>query len=106
MIGGQSILDQAVASNAATFYVTLHALGGADGTPELSQEAILGNLRGRVPARSRRRSSSPSRRRRSRGLGVAGGFQMQLEDRGGVGLDELQQVTDEMVAATATPRPA
>ena len=31
------------------------------------------------------------------GLGVAGGFQMQLEDRGGVGLDELQQVADEIV---------
>jgi len=31
------------------------------------------------------------------GLGVAGGFQMQLQDRGGVGFDELQQMAIEMV---------
>ena len=31
------------------------------------------------------------------GLGVAGGFQLQIEDRGNVGLRELQQVIDEMV---------
>ena len=31
------------------------------------------------------------------GLGVAGGFQMQLEDRGGVGLAQLQQLTDELL---------
>ena len=29
--------------------------------------------------------------------GLAGGFQMQVEDRGGVGLDELQQVVQEIV---------
>ncbi len=31
------------------------------------------------------------------GLGVAGGFQMQLQDRGGVGLNELQSMVQEMV---------
>jgi HAE1 family hydrophobic/amphiphilic exporter-1 len=33
------------------------------------------------------------------GLGVAGGFEMQLQDRGGVGLIELEQMVHEMVAA-------
>jgi HAE1 family hydrophobic/amphiphilic exporter-1 len=33
------------------------------------------------------------------GLGVAGGFQMQLEDRGDVGLGELQQMVRELVQA-------
>jgi len=32
------------------------------------------------------------------GLGSAGGFQMQLQDLGGVGLEELQKVANEMVA--------
>ncbi len=34
-----------------------------------------------------------------RGLGVAGGFEMKIEDRGGVGLNELQQVVEEITAA-------
>lgn len=34
-----------------------------------------------------------------RGLGVAGGFEMKIEDRTGVGLGELQQVVGEMVSA-------
>ena len=33
------------------------------------------------------------------GLGVAGGFQMQLQDRGGVGLQELEQMTREIISA-------
>ncbi len=31
------------------------------------------------------------------GLGAAGGFQMQLQDRGGIGLAEMQAITDEML---------
>ena len=33
------------------------------------------------------------------GLGVAGGFQMQIEDREGVGLDELQERTQAIIDA-------
>jgi HAE1 family hydrophobic/amphiphilic exporter-1 len=33
-----------------------------------------------------------------RGLGVSGGFEMQIEDRANVGPEQLQQVTEEMVA--------
>ncbi len=33
------------------------------------------------------------------GLGNAGGFQMQLQDRGGVGLAEMQNLTEEMIEA-------
>jgi HAE1 family hydrophobic/amphiphilic exporter-1 len=36
------------------------------------------------------------------GLGVSGGFQMQLEDRAGVGLPELQKVLNEVVQAANT----
>ena len=30
------------------------------------------------------------------GLGVSGGFQLQLEDRGGVGLEELEKMVQEI----------
>ena len=33
------------------------------------------------------------------GLGNAGGFQMQLQDRGGIGLAEMQNLTEEMIEA-------
>ena len=33
------------------------------------------------------------------GLGVAGGFQFQLEDRAGIGLRQLQQIADELIRA-------
>ena len=49
MIGGKSMLDQTVASNAATIYVTFDALvEERTGRPSLSQEAILGQLAARV----------------------------------------------------------
>ena len=54
-------------------------------------EAILGKSDGRVRADPGSDRSSPFRRRPIRGLGVRSGFQMQVEDRAGVGLDELQQ---------------
>jgi HAE1 family hydrophobic/amphiphilic exporter-1 len=44
MIGGQSVLDQTVASNAATFYVRWSPYEERT-TPETQQEAIIGNLR-------------------------------------------------------------
>jgi HAE1 family hydrophobic/amphiphilic exporter-1 len=97
MIGGTSVLDQANASNAALIYIRWTPYEERT-RPELSQEAILGKLRGRFqgikdaivfifppPA--------------IQGLGVSGGFQFQLEDRGGVGLTQLQQLTDEMIEA-------
>ena len=37
------------------------------------------------------------------GLGNAGGFQMQVQDRGGVGLVELGALTDELVARRKCP---
>jgi hydrophobic/amphiphilic exporter-1 (mainly G- bacteria), HAE1 family len=97
MIGGTSVLDQTSASNAAMIYVRWTPYDERT-SQELSQEAILARLRGRFqeileaivfifppPA--------------IQGLGVANGFQLQLEDRGGVGLTALQQLTDEMIEA-------
>jgi HAE1 family hydrophobic/amphiphilic exporter-1 len=97
MIGGLSVLDQANASNAALVYVRWTPYEERT-KPELSQDALLGKLRGRFQQIKEAIVfvfPPPA----IQGLGVAGGFQLQLEDRGGVGLTELQQLTDEMIEA-------
>jgi hydrophobic/amphiphilic exporter-1 (mainly G- bacteria), HAE1 family len=96
MIGGQSILDSSIASNAAAIYVTFTPWSERDDRPGLSQEEILTALMGRFQeVREATIFAFPPPA--IIGLGVAGGFQMQLEDRGGVGVQQLQQVVDEMV---------
>jgi hydrophobic/amphiphilic exporter-1 (mainly G- bacteria), HAE1 family len=95
MIGGNSVLDATVASNAATYYVVWEPWEKRT-DPGLSQEAILAKLRGQFQQIQEAivfTFPPPA----IQGLGVAGGNQIQLEDRGGVGLTELQQVTDEML---------
>ena len=93
-LGGYSILDSTAASNAAGFYII------TDGFDEreagIDQDSILAHLRrefskvqGAVPFVF----VPPA----IFGLGIAGGFQMELQDRGGLGLGTLQQVSQEFV---------
>ncbi|NSW87896.1 MAG: multidrug efflux RND transporter permease subunit [Syntrophobacteraceae bacterium] len=94
-IGGYSVLDGTVVSNAAAFYIVFKDWKERT-DPSLSQEAILKNLRRHFAAVEEGIAFvfvPPS----IQGLGVAGGFQMQLEDRGGVGLMQLGQLAQEMV---------
>jgi hydrophobic/amphiphilic exporter-1 (mainly G- bacteria), HAE1 family len=95
MIGGQSVLDQTVASNAATIYVRWTEYDQRT-TPELSQDAIIGHLRGQF-AQIQDAIVFAFPPPAIMGLGVAGGFQMQIEDKGDVGLNVLQGATDEMI---------
>ncbi len=98
LLGGQSILDQAVASNAAAMYVTLTPWEDRVGNPALSQDAIIGNLMMQFQGVHEAMIFAfppPA----IMGLGVAGGFEMQLQDRAGIGLNELEQMVHEMVAA-------
>ncbi len=95
-VGGSSILDGTNASNAATFYVVFRPWAERT-TPELSQEAILGHLRQRLAAEVPDAITFIFAPPSIRGLGVSGGFQMQLQDRGGVGLPALQQMVDEFL---------
>jgi HAE1 family hydrophobic/amphiphilic exporter-1 len=95
MIGGNSVLDATIASNAATFYVVWKPWEERTGHA-LSQEAILESLRKQFASIQEAvvfTFPPPA----IQGLGVAGGFQMQLEDRGGAGLGELQALTDEIL---------
>ena len=95
MIGGNSVLDATIASNAATFYVTWKPWEERKG-PGLGQDEILASIRkdfGGIQEAIIFAFAPPA----IQGLGVSGGFQLQLEDRGGVSLAELQQITDEML---------
>jgi HAE1 family hydrophobic/amphiphilic exporter-1 len=95
IFGGFNLIDGTAQSNTAVVFVTLKPWEERT-EPELRQEAILAGLQGRFnqiqesiiyaflpPAIS--------------GLGVAGGFQFQLEDRGGVGLQELNAMLQEIL---------
>ena len=94
-IGGYSLLDSTGSSNAVTSFVIFKDWDKRT-TPELSQDAILADLRdkfGDIQEAIAFVFPPPA----IPGLGVAGGFQMQLEDRGGIGLNELQALTLDMV---------
>ena len=99
LIGGNSVLDSTVASNAATFYVVYKPW--EERGDALDQRAILGRLRKEFQAIQEAivfAFPPPA----IRGLGVSGGFEMVIEDRGNLGPIELQQVTDEMIADART----
>jgi HAE1 family hydrophobic/amphiphilic exporter-1 len=98
LLGGQSILDQAVASNAAAIYITYTPWSEREGQPGQNQMEILGSLMAQFQqVREAMVFAFPPPA--IQGLGVSGGFQLQLEDRGGVGLPELQKVLQEMLQA-------
>ena len=93
--GGRSILDGTTASNAGTLFIVFKPWEERR-SPDLSQDAIIARLRKQFGALEEGNTfvfPPPA----IRGLGVAGGFQMQLEDRGGVGLPALQKTAQEMV---------
>jgi HAE1 family hydrophobic/amphiphilic exporter-1 len=96
-IGGQSLLEQTTASNAATFYI-IYEPWDARLERGLDQDAILMSLR-RQFAGIQEGAVFTFPPPAIRGLGVAGGFQMQVEDRGGSDLRELQNATEEVIAA-------
>ena len=94
-IGGLSVRDGTIASNAATFFIVFRPWEERT-DPRLSQDAIVGRLR-REFATIQEGMAFVFPPPAIAGLGVSGGFQMQLEDRGDVGLAALQQVVQEMM---------
>ena len=95
IFGGYNLIDGTASSNAAIVFATLTPWEERT-DPGLKQEAILAKMQGQFsqiqesiiyaflpPAIS--------------GLGVAGGFQIQIEDRGGVGLEELNAMVREII---------
>jgi hydrophobic/amphiphilic exporter-1 (mainly G- bacteria), HAE1 family len=96
-IDGQNIFDGTVSSNAAAVYVTYKDWNQRKSATE-SQAGVLTHLQqefAKIPNARILAFPPPA----IRGLGVSGGFQMEVEDISNVGLNELGQVTEEMVAA-------
>ena len=102
-ISGQSLLLGANAPNFGSMYVMLdefHDRRGAD----LTGAAIGNNVRSRCEREIREAVVSVFGAPPVDGLGSAGGFKLVVEDRGNLGLGELQKVVDASVAkGNATP---
>jgi len=94
-LGGFSMIDGTNASNAATIFVVMKPWDERTAENE-TQEAILKHLNQKFRAIQEAivftfvPPAIP-------GLGVSGGFQMQIQDKGNVGLDELQRMANEMI---------
>ena len=96
-VSGYSLLDGTTSANAATFWIILEPWDKRT-APHLSLEGIMGRLWGLAHTIEEARviAFAPPA---ILGLGQAGGFQFELQDREGVGLDGLQQMTMEMIQA-------
>ena len=91
--GGYSDLDAANLSNVITEYVMYEEW---EKRPDLPQDAIVENLRQRLRSILKANFAvlvPPP----IPGLGQAGGFQMMIEDRGSVGLTELQKAAQRIL---------
>ena len=102
VLGGFSLLDGTNAPNGATAFAAWSDWSHRE-SPELSQDALVKKLQtefGKMQEPFVLVLVPPS----IQGLGVAGGFQMQVEDREGVGADVLQERTQALIDA-AKKRP-
>ena len=94
-VNGYSVLDGASSSNAAAFWIVFEDFDKRT-TPALQQNALVGKIR-QVISDIQEASVVVFVPPAIPGLGVSGGFQMQLQDRGGVGLSALEQMVQEMI---------
>ncbi len=94
-LGGYSLIDATNASNTAGVFVIMTPWEERT-DPSLSQEAILAKLQ-REFYQIREAIVFAFPPPAVTGLGVSGGFQMQLQDRADVGLEELQKMVQEIV---------
>jgi multidrug efflux pump subunit AcrB len=97
-IEGLSILDSTIKPNCLTVFYPLKPFSERMGRPDQTAAAIAAKVQ---PAFSALQDAfviailPPA----IRGLGNAGGFQLEIEDRRSAGLNALQQATDAIVAA-------
>ncbi|MFG0284453.1 MAG: efflux RND transporter permease subunit, partial [Phycisphaerales bacterium JB039] len=93
-IGGYSLLDGAMSSNAGSFIVTLEPWDQRPASEH--QFAILAQISEKL-ADVRTAVAVAFPPPSLPGLGMAGGFSMQIQDRGALGLPALEQVAREFV---------
>ncbi|TWT89931.1 Efflux pump membrane transporter BepE [Pseudobythopirellula maris] len=95
-INGFSLLDSAIGSNSAAVFVRLEPWDDRT-SPQLQQGAILGGLYQRFAAIQEAQILAFPRPSID-GLGSGTGFEMRLQDRGGLGLPTLSALTNEVVS--------
>ena len=98
-LGGLSLLEGSQSSNAATMFIGLKDWEERT-TPGVQQMPLIGEISRRFGAIKDAFIlviPPPA----IQGLGTSGGFEMQVEDRGGVGLGQLQAAVNKLVAAAA-----
>jgi hydrophobe/amphiphile efflux-1 (HAE1) family protein len=100
-VSGQSLLLSTNASNLGSMYVMLEEFSKRKG---VSADDIAAEIRSTCLAEIRDAQVSIFGAPPIDGLGTTGGFKLIVEDRGNMGLDELQRVTDKIVdEANSTP---
>lgn len=100
VIGGFSMIEGTTLPNAATIFIVFTDWSERT-EPSLTQEAILARLQQQF-AQIREAAVFAFIPPSIPGLGVSGGFQIQIEDRGGVGLLELNQRVQELIRVAQT----
>ncbi|TWU02597.1 efflux RND transporter permease subunit [Stieleria varia] len=98
-LGGLSLLEGSQSSNAATMFIGLKDWDQRT-TPDVQQMPLIGQLSqkfGAIKDAFILVIPPPA----IQGLGTSGGFEMQVEDRGGAGLLQLQSAVNELLAAAA-----
>ncbi len=95
-VAGTSLILGANAPNLGSMYVMLQEFGerGTDETSDAIAAAIVARCRTEVRGAVVSAFNPPP----VEGLGITGGFRLMIEDRGGLGQEELQRVTDAIVA--------
>jgi hydrophobe/amphiphile efflux-1 (HAE1) family protein len=99
-IAGFSALSFTNQSNAAAMFVTLEDFDKRAGDPSMTSEAIIGRLMaeyGQIQDGFALVFPPPA----VTGMGIAGGFKMQVQDRSGRTPEELQAVTEQVIAAVS-----
>jgi hydrophobe/amphiphile efflux-1 (HAE1) family protein len=96
-ISGQSLILNANAPNVGSMYVLLKEFGQRRG-PGLTADAIAVALQKRCQREAPGALVAAFGAPPIDGLGTTGGFKIIIEDRGNLGLDELQRVSDQIVS--------
>ena len=95
-VSGQSLLLNANAPNLGSMYIMLKEFSHRRG-PKLTADAIAAELTERCQSEVRGAIVSAFGAPPIDGLGTTGGFKLIIEDRGNLGLDYLQRVSDQIV---------
>jgi HAE1 family hydrophobic/amphiphilic exporter-1 len=97
VVGGQSLAEGSAASNMATIFARFTPWDQRD-DPSLSLNGLMGSLNSKF-AKIQEAVVMGFPMPAIRGLGFRSGFQLQVEDRTGVGLTELEQAVQRMIEA-------